>query len=212
MPLWPPIIIFIGLEDEGVVSMRTTPFPDIVHETLGRGLYLGLTPSPREEESLSGDTVTLSPDSKETHVVHEPGFDLTDAMMAPMGGSSIYWWWAKDILCCFNALVLQSHKSKNSIATFINFTFSSLPLIRHPVPLQTHHRPVHSVFYGGSTGLSRYWGCDCESPAATGSLWKRFSSMWCWLAQWPDSQVTFPLMDSLQAEKLKILGGTALYQ
>lgn len=83
-------IFCIDLEDEGVVSMRTTPFPDIVHETLAPGVYPGLTPSPREEESLGGDTVTLSPDSKETHVVREPGFDLTDAIMAPMGGSSIY--------------------------------------------------------------------------------------------------------------------------
>lgn len=82
---------FIDLEDEGLVSMRTTPFPDIVHKTLPPGVYPGLTSSPREEESLGGDTVTLSPDSKETHVVHEPGFDLTDAIMAPiMGGSSIY--------------------------------------------------------------------------------------------------------------------------
>ncbi|TWW75424.1 Aggrecan core protein [Takifugu flavidus] len=78
-------ICFQDLEDEGVVSMTTTPFPDIVHETLAPGVYPGLTPSPREEESLGGDIVTLSPDSKETHVVHEPGFDLTDAIMAPMG-------------------------------------------------------------------------------------------------------------------------------
>lgn len=70
--------------------MRTTPFPDIIHETPAPGVYPGLTLPPREEESVGGDVVTLSPDTEETHVVHEPGFDLTDAIMAPTGGSSTY--------------------------------------------------------------------------------------------------------------------------
>lgn len=70
--------------------MRTTPFPDIIHKTPAPGVYPGLTPSPRETESLGGTVVTLSPDTKEAHVVHEPGFDLTDAIMDPIGGSSIY--------------------------------------------------------------------------------------------------------------------------
>lgn len=76
------------MEDEGAVPMRTTPFPDIVHETPAAGVYLGLTPA-EGEESVGGDVVTLSPHIKETHVAPEPGFDLTDALTAPSGESSI---------------------------------------------------------------------------------------------------------------------------
>lgn len=69
--------------------MGTTPFPDIVHETPAAGAYPGLTP-PEAEESVGGDVVTLSPGTTETHVVPEPGFDLTDALRpAPTGESSI---------------------------------------------------------------------------------------------------------------------------
>lgn len=70
------------------MPMRTTPFPDIVHETPAAGVYPGLTP-PEGEESVGGDVVTLAPRTKEPHVVREPGFDLTDALAAPTGVASI---------------------------------------------------------------------------------------------------------------------------
>lgn len=65
--------------------MRTTPFPDILHGTPEPGAYPGLTPPPGGEESVGGEVVTLSPGTKETHVVREPGFDLTDAIAPPTG-------------------------------------------------------------------------------------------------------------------------------
>lgn len=68
--------------------MRTTPLPDIVHQTPAAGVYPGLTP-PEGEESVGGDVVTLSPHPKETHAVPEPGFDLTDALTTPTGRPSI---------------------------------------------------------------------------------------------------------------------------
>lgn len=68
------------------MPMRTTPFPDIVHEIPAAGVYPGLTPP---EESAGGDVVTLSPHTRETSVVPEPGFDLTDALTPPAGQATI---------------------------------------------------------------------------------------------------------------------------
>lgn len=70
--------------------MRTTPFPHIIHDTPAPGVYPGLMLTPTEEESVSGHVVTLSLDMEETHVVRQPGFDLTDATVAPTGGSSTH--------------------------------------------------------------------------------------------------------------------------
>lgn len=68
--------------------MRTTPFPDVVHETPAVGVYPGPTPA-EGEESVGGDVVTLSPHTKATHVVGDLGLDLTDALAAPTGESSV---------------------------------------------------------------------------------------------------------------------------
>lgn len=118
--------------------MRTTPFPDVVHETPAVGVYPGPTP-PEGEESVGGDVVTLSPHTKVTHVVGELGLDLTDALAAPTGESSVIS--KRFTLLLWFHLVLIS---------------SSFPPSRRPVPLQTHHWPLHTDVCGGSAGLSGY--------------------------------------------------------
>lgn len=82
-----------AFEDEGAVPIRTTTFPDIIHITPAPEVHTGLTPPPGGYEIVGGDIATLSPlpvppsvtDTKVTHVVREPGFDLIDAIMAPTG-------------------------------------------------------------------------------------------------------------------------------
>lgn len=80
--------------------MRTTPFPDIIRITPAPGVHPGFTPPPGGEEIIGGEIDTLSPlpippsvtdtYTKVTHVVREPGFDLTDAAMAPTGELVMY--------------------------------------------------------------------------------------------------------------------------
>lgn len=84
------------------MPMRTTPFPDIVHETPRGAVEVYPGPTPMEGvESVGGDIVTLSPPTKDTRVVGEPGLDLTDALTDPTGGSSII---SKGSPCCFGSI------------------------------------------------------------------------------------------------------------
>lgn len=77
-----------AFEDEGAVPIRTTTFPVTIH----------LTPPPGGYEIVGGDIATLSPlpvppsvtDTRVTHVVREPGFDLIDAIMDPTGQSVLH--------------------------------------------------------------------------------------------------------------------------
>lgn len=101
------------MEDEGAVPMRTTPFPNIVHETPAAGVYPGLTPA-EGEESVGGDVVTLSPHIKEAHVAPEPGFDLTDALTAPSGESSIIDHFATLVSFLFHFLFPPFHQVSSS--------------------------------------------------------------------------------------------------
>lgn len=101
------------MEDEGAVPMRTTPFPEIVHETPAAGVYPGVTPA-EGEESVGGDVVTLSPHTKETHVAGEPGFDLTDALTAPTGESSIFDHFATLLSFLFPFLFPPSRQASSS--------------------------------------------------------------------------------------------------
>ncbi|XP_029991848.1 aggrecan core protein-like [Sphaeramia orbicularis] len=55
-------ICFQAGEDEGAVPQRTTPFPDIIHQTPAPASpYPGLTPPPGGEEVRHGEVDTLSP-------------------------------------------------------------------------------------------------------------------------------------------------------
>ncbi|XP_047453264.1 aggrecan core protein [Mugil cephalus] len=70
-------------DDEGVVPMMTTPFPDIVHLTPSTG-YPGLITPTVAKEINSGGIETISP-RPITPVIREPGLTDTDAPMGPTG-------------------------------------------------------------------------------------------------------------------------------
>nr|XP_020480943.1 aggrecan core protein-like isoform X2 [Monopterus albus] len=79
-------ICFRAGEDEDVVPVRTTPFPDIITLTPAPGAHPFLTPPPEGEEIRGGDVDTLYP-LPVPPVIRKPGLHLTvtDAAMAPTG-------------------------------------------------------------------------------------------------------------------------------
>ncbi|XP_069384795.1 aggrecan core protein [Paralichthys olivaceus] len=120
-------ICFQDGEDEDVVPMRTTPFPDIIRITPAPGLYPGLSPSPGGEEIKGAGVDTLSPlpippsvtdtYTKVTPVVRVPGLELTgiDAAMAPTGVVFHY----RPITGRYTLTFLEAHEACKSIGAVI---------------------------------------------------------------------------------------------
>ncbi|XP_041650864.1 aggrecan core protein [Cheilinus undulatus] len=91
-------ICFRAGKDEGIVPVKTTPFPDIIQMTPAPGVYPGVIPTRGEEEGRRGEAVTLSPlpvppsetdtFTRVTPVLLEPGLGVMD-LYAPMGPTGV---------------------------------------------------------------------------------------------------------------------------
>lgn len=146
----------LASEDEGVVPMQTTPFPDVVRITPAPGLYPGFTTPSKREEIVGGEIDILSP------IPIPPVTDLEQERRPHLAdGGRVLLQKAKG-----NQRIVDSFHA--NVLTFVVWWPSC------GVPLPTNGWTLRSDLSGSSAGLPSGWSCDCQPWPAPSSLRERF--------------------------------------